>query len=165
MPSILFVCTANQTRSPIAAALFTCLLRESGQLAGWRIESAGTWVTDGLPASRTAQRVMQSMQLDLSKHRTRCVTAALLAPFDLILVMEAGHKEALQVEFPAIARRVYLLSEMVGATASPACAVSPADIADPTGGSDDDVRETARLIARLLTQGITRIRQLTAPND
>ncbi len=157
MPSLLFVCTANQTRSPIAAALFMAQLKQAGQLAGWRIESAGTWVTDGLPASRTAQRVMQSMQLDLSKHRTRCVTAALLAPFDLILVMEAGHKEALQVEFPAIARRVYLLSEMVGATAN------PADIADPTGGSDDDVRETARLIARLLTQGITRIRQLTAP--
>ena len=90
MPSILFVCTANQTRSPIAAVLFTCLLRESGQLAGWRIESAGTWAIDGLPAGRRAQRTMYDMRLDLSKHRTRCVTAEMLAAFDLILVMEAG---------------------------------------------------------------------------
>ena len=154
MPSLLFVCTANQTRSPIAAALFTRLLQESGQLAGWRIESAGTWAIDGLPAGRRAQRAMHDMRLDLSKHRTRCVTAEMLAVFDLILVMEQGHKEALQAEFPTIARRVFLLAEMAGGTW---------DVADPTGGSEDDVRETARVIARLLTKGSARIRELTAP--
>src|SRR5438105_3004745 len=105
MPSILFVCTANQIRSPIAAALFKDMLINSGQAEGWRVESAGTWAQDGLPASGAAQRVMRELNIDLSQHRSRCVTRDLLAGFDLILVMEHGHKEALCVEFPAVADR------------------------------------------------------------
>ena len=91
MPSILFVCTANQIRSPIAAALFKDILNKSGQAQAWRVESAGTWTSHGLPANRAAQRVMREMNIDLSQHRTRCITRDLLATFDLILVMEHGH--------------------------------------------------------------------------
>jgi protein-tyrosine-phosphatase len=155
MPSILFVCTANQTRSPIAAALFNRMLAQTGEMQGWRVESAGTWVQDGLPATRAAQRVMRAMGIDLSAHRTRCVTSAMLSSFDLILVMEQGHKEALQVEFrdSAIARRVFLLSEMVGGTW---------DVADPSGGTDapSRVRETAEIIQRVFEQGGARIGEL-----
>ncbi|MCL4504809.1 MAG: low molecular weight protein arginine phosphatase [Chloroflexi bacterium] len=160
MPSILFVCTANQTRSPIAAALFTSLLVSSGQFAGdrWRVESAGTWAEEGLPASRAAQRVMQTMGLDISRHRTRCVTAEMLAAFDLILVMEQGHKEALQVEFPVVAQRVFLLCELAGGAW---------DVPDPGADTDDaeSVLETVRVIAKLLTQGCGRIRELTWDNE
>src|SRR5689334_6967723 len=99
MPSVLFVCTANQIRSPIAAALYQDILNNTGQAQTWRVESAGTWTSNGLPASRAAQRAMRELNIDLSQHRTRCVTRDLLAGFDLILVMEHSHKEALRVEF------------------------------------------------------------------
>ncbi|MGB9521787.1 MAG: low molecular weight phosphatase family protein, partial [Anaerolineales bacterium] len=49
MPSVLFVCTANQCRSPLAQGLFQLAL--NGQLSGWRIDSAGTWAVNGLPPS------------------------------------------------------------------------------------------------------------------
>ena len=147
MPSVLFVCTANQTRSPIAAALFASL----PAAAGWRVESAGTWAEEGLPASRSARRVMHSMGLDINRHRTRIVTGELLAAFDLILVMEHGHKEALRAEFPAVAQRVCLLSEMVGGAY---------DVPDPSAGTDEDLLETVSVIKDMLVQGSARITKL-----
>ena len=150
MPSILFICTANQIRSPIAAGLFVAMLKKAGRQAGWRVESAGTWATEGLPANRTAQHIMQANGVDLSMHRTRCVTGVLLEGVDLILVMEEGHKEALQVEFPSVAPRVFLLAEMSGTTW---------DVADPSSAADDHDRvgETVRVILKLLTRGFDRI--------
>ena len=152
MPSVLFVCTANQTRSPIAAALFASL----PAAAGWRVESAGTWAEEGLPASRAAQRAMQTMGLDISRHRTRCVTGGMLAAFDLIVAMEQGHKEALQAEFPAVAQRVFLLSEMVGAAY---------DVPDHSNGADEDLLETVSVMRNMLTQGSGRIREFTRDNE
>ena len=151
MPSVLFVCTANQIRSPIAAALFRDILNKTGQAQDWRVESAGTWTQTGLPASRVAQRVMRELNIDLSQHRTCCVTRDLLAAFDLILVMEHGHKEALRAEFPAIADRVYLLSEMASETG---------DVPDPRTGTVDDVRETVSTLQALLERASPRIAEL-----
>ena len=156
MPFVLFVCTANQTRSPIAAALFTNMLAKASQLAGWRVESAGTWAEEGLPASRAALRAMQIMGLDISRHRTRCVTGGMLAAFDLIVAMEQGHKEALQAEFPAVAQRVFLLSEMVGAAY---------DVPDPSDGTDEDLLETVSVMRNMLVQGSARIREFTRDNE
>ena len=124
MPSVLIVCTANQFRSPIAAAC----LRE--QLAGetlkneWLVESAGTWGEGGLPAPGVTLAVAATLGLGgLESHRTRQVDRALLERFDLVLVMEGGHKEALCAEFPSVCGRVYLLSELVDGL--------PYDIPDP----------------------------------
>ena len=55
----------------------------------------------------------RQLGLDIADHRTRAVNARALARQDLILVMEQGHKEALRSEFPALRRKVYLLSEVV----------------------------------------------------
>ena len=112
MPSILFVCTGNQYRSPIAAAYLRRLLKERG-LAGWSVESAGTWAAPGQPLASDAGRDAVSLGLDVRGHRTQLVDKALLGRFDLILVMENGHREALRIEFPEARDRVFLLSEML----------------------------------------------------
>jgi protein-tyrosine-phosphatase len=115
MPSVLFVCTGNTCRSPMAEVIFHDHLRQQ-LLTGsdWRVESAGTWAQDGSPAARNAVELMSRRKLDLSQHRSRTVNAEMLAQFQLILVMEANHKEALIIEFPELKNRIYLLSEMVG---------------------------------------------------
>ena len=124
MPSVLFVCTANQFRSPIAAACLRELLARENLEHEWRVESAGTWAEDGLRTPGFAARAADSLGLGgLESHRTRQVDQELLERFDLILVMEAGHKEALCAEFPSVCRRVYLLSELVDGL--------PYDIPDP----------------------------------
>ncbi len=147
MPAVLFVCTANQCRSPMAEAMFRRLLEEHG-LTGWRVESAGTWTQDGIPATNFAQEAMRARGLDISAHRSREVSADLLRQFDLILTMEEGHKEALRFEFPDVADRVFLLSEM---------ADKAFEIEDPVGKPLEEYRRTADEIHALLKAGLDRI--------
>ena len=151
MPSVLFVCTANICRSPIASALMRSLVDQRQLGSDWRIESAGTWTQEGYPAASKAQAILKEGGVDISDHRSRSVSGKLLRDFDLILVMEQGHREALQIEFPDIRERVYLLSELAGAVY---------DIRDPIGGSTEDFMETIREISHLLAQGFDKIVQL-----
>ena len=113
MPSILFVCTANRFRSPLAAAIFLSKLNASN----WRVESAGTWATAGQPAMKEAISEAQKRGLDISQHTSKLVNEKLIREFDLILVMESGQKEALLHEFPRLKDRIYLLTEVAGNTA------------------------------------------------
>ncbi len=110
MPSVLFVCTANRFRSPLASAFWGIALRDSAG-TGWTVDSAGTWTSTGLPVLPEVSLIARKYGLDLSRHRSKPVTEPLLSAHDLVLVMEAGHKEALQTEFPSVSDRIYLLSQ------------------------------------------------------
>jgi len=137
------VCTANLYRSPLAAALLCKKLQADGKLAQWIVESAGTWTIPGQRVPSEVFRAARSMGIDLSRHMTRQVDEALLARYDLILVMERGHKEALNFEFPSIRQKVHLLSEMADGLAY--------DIADPLNSGlriDEIAGELLKLIHR-----------------
>lgn len=151
MPSILFICTANICRSPMASALFQKICIEKNDQHSWRVESAGTWSRDGDPAAEGIKTVMNSKGIDLSAHRSRLIQKEILEQFDLILTMERGHKEALHVEFPSVANRIYLLSEMVGQNF---------DIEDPYGGPMDGYENTANEIETILRDGFNTILSL-----
>ncbi|HNW95367.1 MAG TPA: hypothetical protein PKW57_01340 [Anaerolineaceae bacterium] len=133
MPALLFVCTANRFRSPLAQVMFQEKLRRTADAANWRVESAATWGDPNLPAMPEAVLEANKRQLNLENHRSKLISAQLVKQFDLILVMEAGHKEALQMEFPAVRSRIYLLSEVCGGT--------PFNILDPylSGDSPTEV--------------------------
>lgn len=148
MPNILFVCTANRCRSPMASALFETLL-DTEMRSRWRVSSAGTWASDGLPAMPKAIRIMDEMSIDIRSHRSRHANAAILGAQDLILVMESNHREALSVEFPHLAAKIRLLTEMAG---------PPFDIKDPVLGATQDYRQTAHTLQSLLTAGLPQIR-------
>lgn len=145
MPSILFICTANICRSPMAMGL---LRKKVEGLPGWKIESAGTWTIAGQPGAGFSQLVLRGRGIDIQSHRSRPVSRDLLAQFNLILTMESGHKEALMVEFPEFRDRIYLLSEMIGASYS---------IPDPMGGSIEGFEETAGEFERIFDQGFENI--------
>lgn len=124
MPSVLFVCTANQFRSPITAACLLKTLEGERTDSQWTVESAGTWGQAGLPAPDVAVQVAKLLDVDgLERHITRQVDQALLDRFDLVLVMESGHREAILSEFSGVRRKVHLLSEVVDDM--------PYDIPDP----------------------------------
>ncbi len=112
MPSVLFVCTGNRYRSPLAAAVFGKCLEKAEDRAAWKVGSAGTWTEPGLPADYRAIRDARRLGLDLKSHRSRQVDAGLLSQSNLVLVMEGGQKEALQVEFPVEREKIFLLSEV-----------------------------------------------------
>lgn len=152
MPNILVICTANQCRSPIAASMLERALRQRFPETEWHVSSAGTWARPGVPATAAMQTLAQERGIDLSAHRSREVDQAMLSAADLVLVMESGHKEALNIEFADLADRFHLFSEMAGPGYS---------IADPIGGSAAQYRYTAEELERLIAGGVDRIGELT----
>jgi protein-tyrosine-phosphatase len=148
-PSILFVCTANICRSPMAAALFRTRLKAvRPDWEQWKIESAGTWGLDGQPAAKNSRVVMAEKGLDITGHRARTVTSEMLEQYDLILTMEPGHKEALRIEFPSVASRVFMLSEMEGVQVP---------VRDPYGGPITAFHETVERLDEMIERGMARI--------
>lgn len=123
MPSVLFVCTANRFRSPLAAAIFKQAVIEEGvkrtshwnigDAESWRVGSAGTWATPGQPVLPVVFEAAKQLDIDLSGHRSVPVSERLLSDYDLILVMQESQKEALQSEFPHLREHIYLLSHVV----------------------------------------------------
>ena len=143
MPGLLFVCTANRFRSPLAQVIFKERLRKTADAADWRVESAATWGDANLPAMPEAIQEARKRNLNLENHRSRSLTPQMMKKFDLILVMEAGHKEALQTEFPSVKSRIFLLSEVCGGI--------PFSIPDPYL-SGDSPAEVAREIEDLINR-------------
>lgn len=149
MPVILFVCTANRFRSPIAAACAERKLHTSGQIGEWTIISAGTWTESGLPAHPKALSAAATLGLDLIAHHTRVVNAALMTTADLIIVMEHGHQEALECEFPTCRGRIALLSELAGE-----CDL---EIPDPAQTDFEESDAIARMIAASIEVGFPEL--------
>jgi protein-tyrosine phosphatase len=77
------------------------------------IDSAGTWTTSGAPIPSRTIEDAHRFGFDVQSHKSKQVTAQLLSRYDLILVMETGHKEALRIEFPDQSKKVHMLSEVV----------------------------------------------------
>jgi len=150
MPAILFVCTANRIRSPLAEHLLRRRLgADPATATGWGVASAGAWAEADLPALDAAQTAATELGLDLSGHRTRRVEDLPLADYTLIVTMERGQREALSYEFPAVADRIITLAEIATGYAY--------DVTDPARHTLPAIRITAREIDALLTRALPRI--------
>ncbi len=112
MPSVLFVCTADRFRSPLAAALFKHRLEQEAAAQGWSVGSAGTWADPDKVVIPPTKWAANHLHLDLGAHKSRRINRDLLDTYDLVLVMESNHREGLLVEFPEMADRLFLLSEV-----------------------------------------------------
>jgi protein-tyrosine phosphatase len=108
---VVFVCTGNTCRSPLAEAL--CKARLAGRLGctvaelparGYRIMSAGLAAPAGLPAAEDAVAVAGSLGADLTQHASRPLSAELAMQADHLLAMTAGHLRALTEHFPTTAQ-------------------------------------------------------------
>jgi len=149
--SILFVCTANQCRSPMAEAIMKDYFHKMDLPINLIVQSAGTWAENGRPATSFGVKAMSHRGLDTSNHRSQAITHGLLEKFDLVLTMESGHKEALQLEFPDFSDKIFMLSEMTG---------MKVNIDDPIGGSFDDYLETADEIENWIRLGLPQMLQI-----
>lgn len=152
MNSILFVCTANRFRSPLASAIFSKLLWESGNTEPFRVNDAGTWTEEGLPVTREALVIGESMGVDLSKHTSQVINAKILSEHQLVIVMEMGHKEAISSEFPEVADKVHLLTGIAGGMSY--------DIPDPYMPGENG-NEIAKEIRKFILNNFDRIVQLS----
>ncbi len=122
---VLFVCTGNLCRSPMAEYL---LRHHLGPRAAWVAASAGLFAVHGLPASASAVSVLREQGIDLTPHRSRQLTGEMVDAAGLVVVMTGAHAVELQRRFPQAAPRVRLLTAFAGAAVA-------GDIPDPIGSS------------------------------
>lgn len=102
--SILFVCTGNLCRSPIAEGILKDRVKREGP-QGIRIESAGTWGLEGEPAARHAIDVCSERGVDISGHVARRLSPEMIERSDLVLTMEMEHlQEVLDLDPDALAK-------------------------------------------------------------
>lgn len=145
---VLFVCTGNVCRSPMAAALLNDQSRRRGDEDKILALSAGTWALENQPASAHALTVMADRGIDLSAHRGHTVTRQDLAEAAAIIVMTRSHRDALAAEFPECRRRLHLMSELKERTF---------DISDPYGEDLAEYVNCARELERLVENGYDKI--------
>lgn len=131
--NILFVCTGNTCRSPMAEGLFRRLLARHKAGGSLECASAGLSAVNGEPPSENAVLACREAGVDISGHRARRLTAGDLDQWDLFFVMTATHGYILE-QAGAPAQKIYV----------------PQNVADPFGG-DLDVYRACRdeLAARL----------------
>ena len=135
MFTIMFVCTGNTCRSPMAEGI-----ARTFDLPGMVFVSAGTWTQTGSPASPDAVLVAAEVGADLSQHRAHDLAWLEAVGPDEILAMEAHHVEALLAQRPDWSDRVRLLDP--GAEA----------IADPYGLGVDQYRKARDRIIETLAE-------------
>jgi len=123
---VLFVCTGNICRSPMAEAYFNKLCADAGILDRLSAESAGVFATDGISATRTARMALSDMGTDINNHRSRHITLAMLDEADLIIAMTSAHKDAIAQIYPAATPKTKLLLEYINSPGR--------DVDDPFGG-------------------------------
>jgi protein-tyrosine phosphatase len=156
MPAVLFVCTANRIRSPLAAALFQRRIEERDDADRWQVDSTGTWTDNGLPALREAQMVAAEVGLDLSRHRSTRVETVDLTDYDLILTMTTSQRDALRIETPAARGNTLTLSEAAVGLAY--------DVDDPVGRPVEIYRRTLQELDDIITRGLPRVVALAEAN-
>jgi protein-tyrosine phosphatase len=150
---ILFVCTGNICRSPMAAGVFRAMARRAGLAEAFRIDSAGTSIGHvGQPASRLAVEAAKRRGYDLSDHRARPLLNEDIARLDYPLAMDGNHLAALRWMAP---RELVDRPRMFLAYVPDAHSL---DVPDPFGGRVRDYEQALDLIEKGCAGLLTHIR-------
>ena len=127
---IVFVCTGNLCRSPMAEYLFRNRL---GAGSEWDVRSVGISASSDMPASPGGVDALKEKNIDMVAHRSRPLDRKVVDAASLIVVMTASHRAQIRTLFPDVMEKVFLLKPF-----NPAAADN--DIEDPIGMSLDAYR-------------------------
>lgn len=147
LTTLLFVCTGNTCRSPMAEAIARRLLADRLSVDEWKIEergyrviSAGTAAGHGGAAAEEAEQAVKKYGGDLSRHESRPVTVAMIEEADRVWVMTPRHRKTLVEWMPEQAAKIELLDP------------SGKEVDDPVGGSAEFYRQVAEQIHECLSK-------------
>lgn len=127
MDHIIFICTGNTCRSPMAEGLFRAHGGE--EQTGLAAASAGLFTQDGLPASDNAVTAAKELGADISAHRSRMLTHEMAQSARYLVCMTGAHYDRVCELFPDCADKVFTLTQR--------------DVSDPFGGDLDTYRSAA----------------------
>lgn len=144
--TVLFVCTGNTCRSPMAVGL----LRELAGPDTYRILSAGTGASQGMPPSLYAREVMEEEGIDISAHRSQMLDANMLEEAEIVLVMAECHRRQVTDWFRSYADKVRLLREFDPVRNDP----DYPNIPDPMGQGKEAYVKCREMIHRSLERAI-----------
>jgi glycine hydroxymethyltransferase len=154
MKRILFICTGNVCRSPMADGLLKHMLRGRNDI---QVVSAGLGALDGSTATEVAIEVMAESGVDISSHVSQPLNGDLVRQADFIFTMTRQQQDMIQTLYPAAAEKTFLVREFEEAGPT-----ENKDIADPIGQSIEVYRRTRDQIRDALPSLIVFIDQTTA---
>src|SRR4051812_20505295 len=127
MKTILFVCTGNICRSPMAEGLFRHATKGRNE---FKVLSAGVGAVEGLAPSEYAVKALRELGIDISRQRSRMLSGEIVNQADYIFGMTHSHVDAITMLYPQAAEKTFLLREFDETLDS-----YENDISDPIGGS------------------------------
>ena len=131
---VIFVCTGNTCRSPMAEAIFRQLLGKKRKLSLFDVSSAGLSAEEGAPMTENAVKALQALKVPLKKpHKAKQLTVEAAEKAAYIVTMTASHKQALG-PFAAKAKSI---GELTGGP----------DVPDPYGGDEELYLKTAKYLS------------------
>lgn len=140
---ILFLCTGNVCRSPMAEGYFNHKIKESGS-CDYSSSSAGIFGLENQSASDNSIIAMHEIGIDISDHKSQTFKKDMFENYDLILTMGVQHKESLITKQPDYKDKVFTLKEFV----SPQ--ILDKDISDPFGQNLEVYKKTRDIIFKYI---------------
>ncbi|MEM7698225.1 MAG: low molecular weight protein arginine phosphatase [Verrucomicrobiota bacterium] len=136
---VLFLCTGNVCRSPMAEGMFRDLVARSGK-EGIEVASAGLSAMEGLDPSENSIKAMGEETVDISHQRSQQLTPEMVEGATHIFGMGIGHVEAIRSYFPEASEKTFVLRELIVDEGL------DLEVPDPIGGDLDEYRITRNLI-------------------
>ena len=145
--NILFVCTGNTCRSPMAQALFEEKAKKKG--LDIVVKSAGIYALDGESASKGAMESLKLEGINIEDHRASIIHRGLLEDADLILTMGRSHKESLISKYDFIEDKIYTLKQFAYGIEE--------DVVDPFGGDINVYNNTKEELDKALEEIVKKL--------
>ncbi|MGL5478746.1 MAG: low molecular weight protein arginine phosphatase [Clostridium sp.] len=145
--NVLFVCTANVCRSPIAAEILNKLSKKIDIIA----DSAGITIIPGsLPTEKSINLVKDKLNIDINDREAKQVSIKKLEKADIVLTMSSYSRDFIKEKFPKFKNKVYTITEYAGVKGG---------VTDPYGSSVVVYQKTYEELEELVSRVLDRIKK------